>query len=451
MGKSRTVYICRECGYGSPKWMGRCPGCGLWNTLVEEIITKDQAPKEGSKPGQPALALAQIDGSDAGRFSSEVGELDRVLGGGIVPGSLVLLGGDPGIGKSTLLLQVASNLDRKGMRVLYLSGEESARQIKMRAARLGIEGSHIFVLNEPDLSLLDHYISEIQPALAIIDSIQTVYVPEISSIPGSVAQLRESAGRLMEMAKKADLPCFLVGHVTKEGALAGPKVLEHIVDTVVYFEGDKNNYYRILRAVKNRFGSVNEIGILEMTGSGLLEVRDASQILMGERGNLPGTAVVATYEGTRALLVEVEALVVNSGFGYPRRMATGIDSNRLALITAVLEKKGGLALGNKDVYLKVAGGTVLKDPGTDAGIAAAIISSYREACVPPGAVIIGELGLSGEIRPVPFMDARLKEAEKMGFTTALVPREQKERDMSWGGLLKISKVSELRDLLGYIE
>ncbi|MGE5416727.1 MAG: DNA repair protein RadA [Acidobacteriota bacterium] len=448
MGKSRTLYVCQECGYGSPKWMGKCPGCNAWNTLVEEVIKEANSSVSAIRT-QSAVTLAEIEGEDGHRFSSGIGELDRVLGGGIVPGSMVLLGGDPGIGKSTILLQVAENLSCKGIKVLYLSGEESARQIKMRASRLGMKGTSTYILNEPDISLLSEYINEIDPQLVIIDSIQTVSVPEVGSVPGSVSQLRESTARLMELAKKSDRAFFLVGHVTKEGALAGPKVLEHMVDTVIYFEGDKNNYFRILRAVKNRYGSVNEIGIMEMSGTGLIEVDNASRVLMGDRGDMPGSTIVASFEGTRAILVEVEALVVGAGLGYPRRMATGIDANRLALIAAVLEKKGGLQLGNKDIYLKVAGGTILKDPATDLGVAAAIVSSFYERRVPAGSVIIGELGLSGEIRPVPYLDIRLKEAEKMGLTAALIPKEKGKRS-SDKSKLQIVQAETLDSMLRYI-
>ncbi|MGE5543683.1 MAG: DNA repair protein RadA, partial [Bacillota bacterium] len=370
--------------------------------------------------------------------------------GGIVPGSLILLGGDPGIGKSTLLLQTADSLGRQGRRVLYLSGEESPRQVKMRADRLGAESANIYILNEPDLSFLPDYLEEVKPDVVIIDSIQTVHVPEIGSIPGSVAQLRECAGRILELAKTSDRPFFLVGHVTKDGTLAGPKVLEHMVDTVISFEGDSNNYYRILRTVKNRFGPANELGILEMSGTGLVEVDNPSRIFLEHRGSFPGLTVVASFEGTRPILVEVEALVVATSIGYPRRMASGIESNRLALLAALLEKRGGLALGNKDIYIKVAGGANLKDPATDLGIVLAIASSYCEHPVLPGGVVIGELGLSGEVRPVPYMNLRLKEALKLGFTSALIPKEIRREELS-DMALSVYTVETLGEALRYID
>lgn len=448
MVKARTLYSCSECGYYSPKWIGRCPGCNSWNTLVEEM-------REGNRKSSPvseskARVLTELFTEDLPRFRSGNGELDRVLGGGIVPGSLILLGGDPGIGKSTLLLQTADSLGRQGKRVLYLSGEESPGQLKLRADRLGAQGDNIFILNESDLSFLPNYLEEIKPDVVMVDSIQTVHVPEIGSIPGSVAQLRECAGRILELAKTSDRPFFLIGHVTKDGSLAGPKVLEHMVDTVIYFEGDNNNYYRILRTVKNRFGPANEIGILEMSGTGLVEVDNPSRIFLEHRGSLPGLAVVASFEGTRPILVEVEALVVTASIGYPRRMASGIEASRLALLAAVLEKRGGLTLGNKDIYIKVAGGANLKDPATDLGIALAIASSYCERPVLPGGVIIGELGLSGEIRSVPYMNLRLKEALKLGFSRVLIPKEIRREDLNDTDLL-VGAVETLGEALRYID
>ncbi|MGI6512983.1 MAG: DNA repair protein RadA [Syntrophomonadaceae bacterium] len=448
MTKTRTLYFCSECGYRSPKWIGRCPGCNSWNTLVEEVIggTGRTSPvPEGKTP-----VLSELLSEDVPRFSSGNIELDRVLGGGMVPGSIILLGGEPGIGKSTLLLQAADSLSRQGRRVLYLTGEESPRQLKMRAERLGVLGDSIYVLNDSCLSALPGYLEKVAPEVVIVDSIQTVHIPEISSVPGSVAQLRECAGRILELAKTAERTFFLVGHVTKDGSLAGPKLLEHMVDTVIYFEGDTNNYYRILRTVKNRFGPANEIGILEMSGSGLLPVDNPSCIFLEHRGDLPGLTVVASFEGTRPLLVEVEALVVTTSIGYPRRMASGIESNRLALLAAVLEKRGGLALGNKDIYIKVAGGVNLKDPATDLGIALAIASSYYERPVLPGGVIIGELGLSGDIRPVPYMDLRMKEALKLGFSRSLTPKEVGREEPANPGL-SVLTVETLGEALRYID
>lgn len=439
MGKNRNLFVCQECGFSTAKWLGKCPGCSQWNTFLEESIKEKGRPLRTREP----IVLANLTTEQTGRLSSGIRELDRVLGGGITPGSLVLLGGDPGIGKSTLLLQMAEGFSQQGKNVLYLSGEESPGQVKMRATRLGLKGDNIFFLNETNLGMIKDYIKEIKPGVVIIDSIQTVYIPEISSVPGSISQLKESTARLMEIAKQSELPVFLVGHVTKEGSLAGPRVLEHMVDTVIYFEGDNNNYYRILRAVKNRFGSVNEIGILEMSASGLLEVENPSRVFLGDtKDMLPGSAVVTSFEGSRAILVEVEALVVATSYGYPRRMAMGIDVNRLSLIAAVLEKRAELTLGNKDIYLKVAGGTVVKDPATDLGIAAAIISSHCDRRILADSVFIGEVGLSGEIRSVPFLDGRLKEAEKMGFQRVLIPAEKRPYNLSDFSL----EIIELRTL-----
>ncbi len=448
MTKARTLYFCSECGYHSPKWIGRCPGCNSWNTLVEEVV--GGTGKTSPAPDVKIPFLSELLSDDVPRFSSGNSELDRILGGGIVPGSIILLGGEPGIGKSTLLLQTADSVSRQGKKVLYLTGEESPRQVKMRAERLGIPGDSIYILNDSCLSVLPDYLDKVDPEAVIVDSIQTVYVREISSVPGSVAQLRECAGRIMELAKAEERTFFLVGHVTKDGALAGPKLLEHMVDTVVYFEGDANNYYRLLRTVKNRFGPANEIGILEMSGNGLLPVDNPSRIFLEHRGSLPGLTVVASFEGTRPLLVEVEALVVTTSFGYPRRMASGIESNRLALLAAVLEKRGGLALGNKDIYIKVAGGVNLKDPATDLGIVLAIASSYYERPVLPGGVIIGELGLSGDIRPVPYMNLRMKEAFKLGFSRGLIPKEAGREEPANPGL-SVFAVETLGEALRYID
>lgn len=419
MGKTITKFVCHGCGFETFKWMGKCPGCGEWNTLQEEVVNRQTAPS--SSPGTKAVALSGISDSDIFRVSTGITELDRVLGGGIVPGSLVLLGGDPGIGKSTLLLQVAHNIAETGQKVLYLSGEESFKQIRLRANRLSINSDNIFLLNEQNLELLEHYLKEIDPDFIIIDSIQTVYIESLSSIPGSVSQLRECTARLMNIAKKTDKAFFLVGHVTKDGALAGPKVLEHMVDVVVYFEGDKNFSVRIMRGVKNRFGSTDEIGLLEMSGQGLIEVTDPSYLFLSHGVSGSGIAVSASFEGSRPLLIEIQALAAASGPGYGRRMASGIDQNRLSLIIAVLEKIRGYSLNSYDVFLKVTGGVFIKDPSVDLAIATAILSSYRERPLPLDMVFIGELSLSGQIRPVPFLDARLKEAQKMGFKQAVVP------------------------------
>jgi len=418
MGKNRVKYGCSQCGYEAAKWLGRCPGCGAWNTMVEEVV-RDPLKELAEK--RVAVPLSSIADEEVARFSSGIGELDRVLGGGVVPGSLVLLGGDPGIGKSTLLLQAAAHLARQGQRILYLSGEESLKQVRMRSLRLGIESDSIFLLNEQDIDYIPEYIREINPLLVIIDSIQTVFTRRVSAIPGTVAQLKECTARIMEFAKQTDRAFFLVGHVTKEGALAGPKLLEHLVDTVIYFEGD-SSHYRILRTVKNRFGSANEVGLLEMSARGILEVPNPSQMfLTGRDRHTSGSAVVASFEGTRTLLVEVQALVAPSGYGYPRRMVSGLDQNRLALIVAVLEKKCGLGLSAFDVYVKTGGGVFVRDPAVDLGVVAAIASSFREIPVRPDTIFVGEVGLSGEIRAVPLLEARLREAAKLGFSRAVIP------------------------------
>jgi DNA repair protein RadA/Sms len=420
MGKITTRFVCNDCGHESAKWLGKCPGCGNWNSLLEESSPKRTPSRKGHRL-QP-VALSEIPNTPLYRFSSGMGELDRVLGGGIVPGSLILLGGDPGIGKSTLLLQVADFVARADKKVLYLSGEESAGQIRLRSQRLDINSSSVYFLSEQNIDLLPSYLQELNPDLVIIDSIQTVYSENISSIPGSVSQLRECTAKIMQMAKTSDRVFFLVGHVTKDGALAGPKVLEHMVDVVIYFEGEKHFSFRLLRGVKNRFGSTDEIGLLEMSGLGLTEVLDPSRIFLTAKDpTVCGSSVVASFEGSRPLLIEMQALVSTTGPGYARRMASGIDQNRLALIIAVLEKRRGFNLSAYDVYLKVTGGVFLRDPSVDLGIAAAILSSYGEKPLPVDMVFLGELGLSGEIRPVPFLDARLKEAEKMGFKRVVIP------------------------------
>lgn len=445
MVKNVTRFVCYECGYETPKWMGKCPSCGEWNTLTEEAAEKKSHLPAGSKVS--AITLDSIGDQDVYRLPSGIGELDRVLGGGIVPGSVILLGGDPGIGKSTLLLQVANAMATGGARVLYLSGEESLKQIRLRSLRLGINSGNIYLLNEQDINLLDEYVEEIKPTIVIVDSIQTVYTPDITSLPGSVAQLRESTARIMNIAKKRDIAFFLVGHVTKEGALAGPKVLEHMVDVVVYFEGEKNFSFRLLRGVKNRFGSTDEIGLMEMSGQGLVEVVDPSYVFLNSSSkDCHGTAIAASFEGSRPLLIEIQALVAPTGPGYARRMASGIDGNRLALIIAVLEKKRAFNLGSCDVYLKVTGGVFLKDPSVDLAIAAAIVSSYREQVLPLDTVFAGELSLSGQIRSVPFLDLRLKEVERLGYKRVIIPAGTGRKQFGHG-----MEIIEVRDIDDFME
>ncbi|QZT34391.1 DNA repair protein RadA [Caldalkalibacillus thermarum TA2.A1] len=426
MSKKKLTFVCQECGYESPKWMGRCPGCQTWNSMVEERIhSVPWAAGKGmasiSKNESP-VPITQIKAEEAPRLPTGVGEFDRVLGGGVVPGSLVLFGGDPGIGKSTLLLQISGILSEQGHRVLYVSGEESLKQIKMRADRLGIESAELFILTETHIDEIERQIDQAEPKVVILDSIQTVYHPEVSSTPGSVAQVRECTAVLMRVAKSKGIAIFVVGHVTKEGAIAGPKILEHMVDAVIYFEGERHHTYRILRAVKNRFGSTNEIGIFDMQESGLVEVVNPSELFLEERAHgAAGSIVVASMEGTRPVLVELQALVTPTSFGTPRRTATGVDHHRVSLIMAVLEKRVGLLLQNQDAYINVAGGVKLNEPALDLGMAISIASSFREKPTSPYDVVIGEVGLTGEVRGVSRIEQRLTEARKLGFKRAIIP------------------------------
>ncbi|PTL38491.1 DNA repair protein RadA [Alkalicoccus saliphilus] len=428
MAKQKTKFVCQDCGYESMKWMGKCPGCHSWNTLVEEMEAAPKGKKrrgfstgEGSRSVKPE-PITKIESREEARTSTHIDELNRVLGGGVVPGSLVLVGGDPGIGKSTLLLQVSAMLAANKKRVLYISGEESVKQTKLRADRLGIEEDELLVLAETDVAVIERVIEEMQPALVIIDSIQTVHMDDVTSAPGSVSQVRECTSAFMRVAKTKGIAVFLVGHVTKQGAIAGPRILEHMVDTVLYFEGEQHHTFRILRAVKNRFGSTNEIGIFEMKESGLEEVLNPSEIFLEERSaGAAGSAVVASMEGTRTVLVEIQALISPTSFGNPRRMATGIDHNRISLIMAVLEKRVGMMLQNQDAYIKVAGGVKLDEPSIDLAITVAIASSFRDVPTEPGDVIIGEVGLTGEVRRVSRIEQRVIEAAKLGFTRVIVP------------------------------
>ena len=429
MPKNKPIYVCTDCGYESAKWMGRCPSCGAWNKM-EEQAPAAPAPAAGPArkstvlaPAAPAKTLLEIEESEQERVHSGIGEFDRVLGGGIVPGSLVLIGGDPGIGKSTLLLQVSALLAEAGARVLYASGEESTRQIKMRANRLGLAGKNLYVMSETNMDEIEAQREALSPDFLIVDSIQTVYVPGKTSTPGSVSQVREATGILMRAAKQAGTTVFLVGHVTKEGALAGPRVLEHMVDAVLYFEGDRHQDYRILRAAKNRFGSVNEIGVFRMEQTGMEQVENPSEFLLS--GRIPGaagSAVAVSMEGTRPVLVDLQALIAPTAFGTPRRQALGFDYNRMALLLAVLEKRAGFALYNQDAYVNVAGGLELDEPACDLPLAAAVVSSLRGAPLPPDWALIGEIGLTGEVRAVNMMDRRLAECARMGFTHLIVPK-----------------------------
>ncbi|HTE20071.1 MAG TPA: DNA repair protein RadA, partial [Armatimonadota bacterium] len=429
MTKTRTRFVCQKCGAEAPRWLGRCPDCGEWNSLLEEVVAPRAAgagntsgsvglPSAGSTP-QP---IGSIPMESWSRTPSGIGEFDRVLGGGIVPGSLVLIGGDPGIGKSTLLMQASAELARSSGRTLYVTGEESAQQVKLRAERLDALAPELYLSAETDIDVIEAHTHNLKPRFLIIDSIQTVHDPAIGSAPATVSQVRTCCARLMRLAKSSHTTVFLVGHVTKEGTIAGPRVLEHMVDTVLYFEGDRFQSYRILRGVKNRFGSTDEIGLFEMTDAGLREVAGASELFLSQRPEQgPGSAVVAIIEGTRPLLVEVQALVARSFLASPRRTTTGIDYNRVNMILAVLEKRCGMRMSDKDVYVNVAGGLKVVEPAVDMGIAVALASSFRDRPVWDDLAVAGEVGLSGEVRSVHQTDRRLKEVARMGFKRAMVP------------------------------
>lgn len=430
-GKSSTIFFCQNCGYESSKWMGQCPGCREWNTFVEETVSKSpyggmtaaSGSAQGSKGGksQPSV-LSEITIHSEERISTGIGELDRVLGGGIVQGSLTLVGGDPGIGKSTLLLQVCRNLSEEGHKVLYISGEESLSQIKMRADRIGQFKEHMLLLCETNLGEIAEVIRSRKPEAVVIDSIQTMYNENVSAAPGSVSQVRESTGILLQLAKGLGVSVLIVGHVTKEGTVAGPRVLEHMVDAVLYFEGDRHASYRILRGVKNRFGSTNEIGVFEMQEQGLTEVLNASEYMLdGRPENASGSVVACTMEGTRPLLVEIQALVCHSNFGIPRRQTTGTDFNRVNLLMAVLEKRSGMQLASCDAYVNITGGMKIQEPAVDLGIVLAILSSFKNQVLNPKLVTFGEVGLSGEVRAVSQARQRVAEAEKLGFETCILP------------------------------
>ncbi|MFT7822961.1 DNA repair protein RadA [Bacillus siamensis] len=427
MAKSKTKFICHSCGYESAKWMGKCPGCGAWNTMVEETIKKAPANRRAAfshsvQTVQKPSPITSIETSEEPRVQTKLEEFNRVLGGGVVKGSLVLIGGDPGIGKSTLLLQVSAQLADTAGSVLYISGEESVKQTKLRADRLGINSQLLHVLSETDMEYISSAIQEMKPAFVVVDSIQTVYQSDITSAPGSVSQVRECTAELMKIAKTNSIPIFIVGHVTKEGSIAGPRLLEHMVDTVLYFEGERHHTFRILRAVKNRFGSTNEMGIFEMREEGLTEVLNPSEIFLEERSaGASGSSIVASMEGTRPILVEIQALISPTSFGNPRRMATGIDHNRVSLIMAVLEKRVGLLLQNQDAYLKVAGGVKLDEPAIDLAVAVSIASSFRDTPPNPADCFIGEVGLTGEVRRVSRIEQRVKEAAKLGFKRMVIP------------------------------
>ena len=428
-GKTSTVFFCQSCGYESPKWMGQCPGCREWNTFVEETVEKKSAAKahERRAAGGP-VCLSSIETKDEERVTTRMQELDRVLGGGIVPGSLVLVGGDPGIGKSTLLLQVCQKLADDGHEVLYISGEESLKQIKLRAERIGQFSDKLRLFCETNLELIGDTIRSSKPEVVIIDSIQTMYNEDVSSAPGSVSQVRESTSVLMQLAKGLGISIFIVGHVTKEGTVAGPRVLEHMVDTVLYFEGDRHASYRILRAVKNRFGSTNEIGVFEMRETGLTEVENPSQFMLnGRPEEASGSIVACSMEGTRPILLEIQALVARSQLAMPRRTAAGMDYNRVSLLLAVLEKRLNLHLSGSDVYVNIAGGIRINEPAIDLGVVLAIVSSSRDRAIDEKVLAFGEVGLSGEVRAVSQAAQRVQEANKLGFTTVILPEVCREQ------------------------
>lgn len=440
MSKIKTVFQCQACGYASPKWLGKCPDCGAWNSFAEERHTPKPLKSFGASELQP---LSRIIGGKEKRTVIGINEFDRVLGGGLVNGAIILIGGDPGIGKSTLLLQaVAKITENKKFRgsedknfstshhktALYVSGEESPEQIKLRAERLSINSDNIMLLSETLVENIIKTAEDLRPSTVVVDSIQTIYTEELTSAPGSVGQIRESAAKLMFFAKRSEIPVFLIGHVTKEGAIAGPRVLEHLVDTVLYFEGDRGHPYRILRTIKNRFGSTNEIGVFEMTDEGLIEITNPSELFMSERPlGVSGSTVIATMEGTRPLLVELQALVSPTTFGMPRRTSMGVDFNRVNLLIAVLEKKAGIHLGGMDVFINIVGGLKILEPAADIGIISAIVSSFREVPIDAKTFLFGEVGLSGEVRAVAQGDARLKEAAKIGFKKAIIPKGNAER------------------------
>ena len=444
MAKPSTVFVCSNCGNESSKWFGRCPACNEWNTCYEEKINLKSSGKSASKKTATTVKLDDVKKQDIVRTKAGFDELDRVLGGGLVKGSLTLLGGEPGIGKSTLILQICDKIKGEGQ-VLYVSGEESAQQIKIRADRLGIKNNDIVFLGETDIDVIEDAILKTNPKLVIIDSIQTMYSDEITSGPGSVSQVREITARIMKMCKQEEITTIIIGHVTKDGNIAGPRVLEHMVDTVLYLEGERYFAYRILRGVKNRFGSTNEIGMFEMNDIGMCEIDNPSSVLLSEKNeNVAGSIVVASIEGTRPILVELQALTATSVFGMPRRTANGIDYNRLTLLIAVLEKRTGLPLGNQDVYLNIVGGIKINEPALDLGIILAVSSSFKNIPIPNDVIAIGEVGLTGEVRSVNQIEKRIKEAEKLGFKKCIIPESNKKllKDTYKLDIIGVQNISE---------
>ncbi len=451
MKKPKTQFFCQNCGHQSSKWLGKCPSCQQWHQFVEEEIRSGEtALRPGLQLSEMPQPIDAIAADEKDRVTTDIAELDRVLGGGIVGGSAVLVGGDPGIGKSTLLLQMLQRLAERGAKVLYISGEESAKQIKLRGRRIGAASPNLLILVEIDLESMARHIESIRPQAVVVDSIQTVYSAALSSAPGSVGQVREASERLILLSKKTGIPVFLVGHVTKDGSIAGPKVLEHMVDTVLYFEGDSGHAYRIIRGIKNRFGPTNEIGVFEMRDDGLQEVSNPSAFFLSERPKgSAGSVVVPSMEGTRPILVEIQSLASPTSFGMPRRTAIGVDHNRVSLLVAVLDKICGLHLSNHDIFINVAGGVRVDEPAIDLGIVSSMASSFLDRPVDAKTVVFGEVGLTGEVRGISQMDIRVREAARMGFTRCILPRTH-ARDVSAGSRVELLKIGSLKELLEHL-
>ncbi len=449
--KIKTLYICSNCGYQTPKWLGKCPSCGEWNTLEEEVISQDKKEKDIKLDTQKITSVSKITSAKFERIKSNINEFDRVMGGGTVPGSVVLIGGEPGIGKSTLLLQVSDKFASKG-KVLYISGEESPGQIKLRAERLNIKNENIFILPETDINIIISYINSIKPVCVIVDSIQTINNPDLYTVTGSISQIRDTTTELLKIAKKHKIPIFLIGHITKEGSIAGPKALEHIVDVVLYMEGERYHSFRLLRSYKNRFGSTYEIGVFEMTEDGLVEVNNPSSYFLEEyEKKMPGSVIVTIMEGTRPILIELQSLVVPTNMPYPRRIVEGTDYNKVLLIAAVLEKLVGVNLSNQEIYVKVVGGMKIKEPAVDLGIAVAILSSFKNKHIRNGTVFIGEIGLTGEIRPVTYINQRIQEAIKIGFKNIVIPYgNQQKLNKKIIENIKISHIRYINEIFNYI-
>lgn len=448
MPKNQTIFVCSTCGNESPKWLGKCPACNSWNTFYEEKLVKDKISNERKSVNAEVVKLKEVGTAEkTSRVRTGFTELDRVLGGGLVPGSLILLGGEPGIGKSTLILQICDKVKFEEGSTLYVSGEESGRQIKLRADRLKMDNDNILFLGEANIEIVQEAIEEKKPSFMIIDSIQTMYSGDNPSAPGSVSQVRDITAKIMQMCKQKEITTVIIGHVTKDGTIAGPRVLEHMVDTVLYLEGERYFSYRILRSVKNRFGSTNEIGLFEMKEEGMTEVSNPSELLISDReGNPSGSVIIAALEGTRTMLIEIQALTSTTAFGLPRRTGIGIEYNRLVLLLAVLEKKVGINMSNQDVYVNVVGGMKLDEPSADLGIALAVVSSNRNIPLPKDMIAMGEIGLTGEVRGISSVEKRIKEAEKLGFKTCIIP-EISRKQLKYKGNINIIGVSNVTEAI----